>query len=206
MLIEQPVYNSERTPPRLRKMAAGSAGFTLVELLVVVGIIAALIGILMPALAAAQRESRKTVCKGHLVQIGHGFLLYTNQYKGRYPRSPSLPSVNPYNQKVVQEYLAPFVAAGQSAAPEHVAAGTGVFEIFRCPADDTVFPVERVSYMYHQELGDRPIRETFMFQVYRDLTRVPVMWDADHFHGGGLPFNWLYADGHVEHWVQPTTQ
>src|SRR3954447_20263117 len=91
--------------PRFRRRA-----FTLIELLVVIGIIATLIGILMPALSAVKREGNKTVCASNLKQIGNAFVLYTQQYKGRYPRSPSLPSVNPFNLPPVQERLAPFIA------------------------------------------------------------------------------------------------
>ena len=181
-------------------------GFTLVELLVVIGIIGLLIGILMPALAVVKRESKKTVCKVHLQQIGNAVRLYTDQYKGRYPRAPAFPSVNPYNLKTAQEYLAPFIGVGSSTSEERVLTGTGIMKIFECPADEIVFPNEKTSYFYHQELGEKPVRETFMFLVYKDMSRIPVFWDADHYHGGTLPFNWLYVDGHVEHWNAPISQ
>src|SRR5688500_13787447 len=87
------LYKRHRPAPSGR---SHRSAFTLVELLVVVGIIATLIGILMPALATVQREGRKSVCASNLKQIGNAVVLYTQQYRGRYPRSPSLPSVNPY--------------------------------------------------------------------------------------------------------------
>ena len=177
------------------------SGFTLVELLIVVGIIALLIGIAMPALSAVQRESRKTACKSNLRQLGLAVRLYTDQNKNKYPRSPALPSVNPYNQPSVMERLSSFVSV--SLTPDQVKSGEGVMAVFRCPADGEVFPVEKTSYFYYNELGDRPIRETFLFQVYKDISRVPVMWDADKYHGGTLPFNWLMADGSVDNWTAP---
>ena len=57
-------------------------GFTLVEVCVVVGIIAALVALLLPALSVARTAARATVCKSNLRQMATAFAAYVSNNHG----------------------------------------------------------------------------------------------------------------------------
>lgn len=59
--------------------------FTLVELLVVIGIIALLIGILLPALNKSKEAARIVACSSQMRQIGLAMEMYCTEFKGTYP-------------------------------------------------------------------------------------------------------------------------
>jgi prepilin-type N-terminal cleavage/methylation domain-containing protein len=64
---------------------AGRRAFTLVELLVVIGIIALLIAILFPALRRAKESANAAQCSSNLRQLMMAFLMFANEHKGRLP-------------------------------------------------------------------------------------------------------------------------
>src|SRR3954467_9900585 len=70
----------DRTARRRR-----SGAFTLVELLVVIGIIALLVAILLPTLTKAREAANRTACLSNLRQVHLAFVLYANQNKDLVP-------------------------------------------------------------------------------------------------------------------------
>ncbi len=75
-------------------------GFTLVELLVVIGIIAVLIAVLLPALNRAREHAKATVCLSNLRQLGLVFHLYALDNKGWVPH----PSVEQHGTPFIGEW------------------------------------------------------------------------------------------------------
>ncbi len=76
--------------PTARERMKDESGFTLVELLVVIGILAVLIAILMPALNRARMSADLVKCQANFRQIYAAVSIYTNESKGVLPRSSSL--------------------------------------------------------------------------------------------------------------------
>jgi prepilin-type N-terminal cleavage/methylation domain-containing protein/prepilin-type processing-associated H-X9-DG protein len=91
--------------------------FTLVELLVVIGIIAVLIAILLPALNKARRQANQIACSSNLHQMGMAMIMYTNEwqyYPGCYGVSHAGDSIAAWPTRI-RKYL-----GGQ--------------KVFRCPS------------------------------------------------------------------------
>jgi prepilin-type N-terminal cleavage/methylation domain-containing protein/prepilin-type processing-associated H-X9-DG protein len=79
-----------------RPLGRGPRAFTLVELLVVIGIIAVLVGMLLPSLQKARERANRTACASNVRQIAMGLLMYAQENRGWF--------FEPGNGKAWQEY------------------------------------------------------------------------------------------------------
>ena len=97
--------------------------FTLIELLMVVGVIAILAGLLMPALSKARSRGNKIACRSNLRQIGLAIQSYTDDYKNVFPRVAVMKSIETDPEiPTIQEVLAQQLGGENS-------------KVFRCPSD-----------------------------------------------------------------------
>ena len=125
------------------------AAFTLVELLVVIGIIAILIATLLPVLAGARRGAETAQCLSNLRQIGQGMAMYTSEHlgwgiPGFIRQQPSFGGRGEETWAtilVVKKYIRgadqiDFVGAGGTPPGEDAwqSEGSGGQTVFRCPA------------------------------------------------------------------------
>src|SRR5213079_2731791 len=112
------LYNSTRSTSRTNRARA----FTLVELLVVIGIIAVMIGILLPALNKARRAAATVQCSSNMRQVSLAMLQYITFNKGRLPPcgAPVIANVYPYGWWWANELVrGKFIAAQGVNVYEH---------------------------------------------------------------------------------------
>jgi prepilin-type processing-associated H-X9-DG protein len=72
---------------RLRTSSSTSAGFGVVELMVIVGIITLAIAMLLPSLCRSRETANRVKCASNLRALGQAMLLYQNDNKGAVPRT-----------------------------------------------------------------------------------------------------------------------
>lgn len=109
----------------MRDFRARQSGFTLLELLVVVSIIALLMGMLLPSLRNARDQSKQIVCRKNLSNIWRGIVVYAVNSNDRVPYIESLdPAFDPFDPQhptMVGNVLGPYVEYRSFACPAAVA-------------------------------------------------------------------------------------
>jgi prepilin-type N-terminal cleavage/methylation domain-containing protein len=163
-------------------------GFTLVELLVVIAVIALLAAILFPAFATARAKARETACLSNMRQHGLAFSMYVQDYDGLYPYA-----VDPADRDTPQIWNGfPAFKAQIPALPwvhEVLQPYSKSRELFHCPSDQGItiedftgleldclpicYAKYGTSYLYRTEIAVRGLSEASfqtpaMINVYMD--------------------------------------
>ncbi len=172
-----------------------SRAFTLVELLVVIGIIALLIAILMPALSRAREQALRTKCMANHRQLITAFIMYASENRMCTPfmNSNTIESGGTYKGPgwlYLYNASAPGLGHSQESDLE-----AGTFwpylktpQVYRCPFDPSPYSQGDVHNMTSYLMNSSMNRRKSPFAMYKVTVFRPmdiVFWEVDDTKGGG---------------------
>ena len=154
-------------------------GFTLVELLIVIAIIALLMAIMMPALQKVREQGKAAVCQSNLRQIGTGAALYADYYASYVPRGAA-----GRTREAWYQLFMPFLA--QKAINKDYCN----VEIYRCPsypdkAQTVCYVVNGWAFNSKNDMTGYEIRDPTKLMPIRH--RASTIYLADNEHGSWRP-------------------
>lgn len=166
------------SPPTPRERSVGTSivnGFTLLELLVVIGIIAIIASLMFASISRAKHKARDADCRGNLRQLALAMLVYADDSnRGRLPTLAEAEFETNLFLRV----------EGMQKLPSR---------LFRCREDKSI---ELSSYTWNESLGGKLVHEVSdKPEVARDWGTGPLFSDIAPWHGHK---NAVFGDSHVE--------
>jgi len=159
-------------------------GFTLLELIVVIAIIAALAGLAFPVTSRVIQSGRAAACISHLAELGAALQLYLGDH----------------NQ------MMPTLEAGRKSISEDVPVIDNTLNayvrdprVFACPADNKgLAAATGTSYLWNNLLNGQSATHLHFFFTNGQNSQIPILLDKEAFHPyEASKVNTLYADGHA---------
>lgn len=159
------------------------SGFTLVEILVVVAIIAVLMGLLIPVLMNSRSQARRIQCANNLRELHRGVNLYCMDNRMIYPILALKPTANEGVR--LRDLLTPVLRDPR---------------VFKCPEDrQGFFEKEGSSYEWNAALNGKP--QDGKLEEILGSSRTPMLYDYENFHpdnGNGFGGKVVvFVDGNV---------
>lgn len=197
-----------------------TAAFTLVEVLVVIGIIAVLLAILLPALSKAKRASEQIACASNLRQLGYAFLLYCDENRGFFPAaqdplSPGIwlwmgrgwrPVLEPYAMRASKDNPGVFWCPGDQNARDKFDATSYAYSMAFYHSPDQINQMTSAAYNYNPAFAMPPQGVKLTQVKYSSQKILAGEWSSVHFDlsdergwfGPGGRRVFLFADLHAE--------
>ena|SRR6185437_2927199 len=168
-------------------------GFTLLELLVVIAVIAILAALLLPTLGRAKEYGRSTVCLSNLHQIGIALQLYVSDNQNK------LPTMSDWSTNSASNTNGP-------PMNQVLASQAGSTNIFRCPSDNqNLFAISGSSYSWNFLVNGEDADQLHAMGMDFKNHEIPLVFDKESFHqtlGATKAVNYLYADQHIKNLLQ----
>jgi len=150
-------------------------GFTLVEMLVVLGILVTLMAIGIPVSQSVLAKSRQSTCLSQLRALGAGLQSYLQENRNIMPDLEAARASKSEDVAVLDTVLLPYIGSPES---------------FRCSADHEEYSKTGCSYAWNSFVSGKRLEDAYVFGIRED--RIPLIYDKESWHPDGV--NFLYPD------------